>query len=251
MSNKNKKHRLTETCYMCDKPKSTREHVPPLCFFPEQANEAKARDFRINLITVPSCDDHNLQKSSDDEYVRNVIALHWRNNSIGYEMSMTKVLRSFVGNKPLLNLFIGEGKHKHLILDGQEGVTTLLDRARFDSEMGKIVRGIYFNQFRQKCRTAVDIYSRSLVELVSTSMQKQAWNGVSQASDNMRQWLLLEPKHGENPDVFYYQFLQTTKPSLSALSSGIIVPASLTTTIMRLVFYGGFEVIATIRNELT
>lgn len=54
-----------ETCYYCGEPKTSYEHVPPQSFFPKNK--------RVNLIQVPSCDDHNGNKSKDDEYVRLVL----------------------------------------------------------------------------------------------------------------------------------------------------------------------------------
>lgn len=52
-------------CYACNRLASTAEHVPPKCFFPEE--------LRTNLITVPSCAQHNNANSVDVEYVRNVL----------------------------------------------------------------------------------------------------------------------------------------------------------------------------------
>ena len=60
--------RMDDTCYMCHKPASTREHAPPLCFFPEAKDLEPPQDLRKHLITVPSCPDHNLSASKDDEY---------------------------------------------------------------------------------------------------------------------------------------------------------------------------------------
>ena len=61
---------------MCSEPATSREHVPPSCFFPEK------NEFRKNLITVPSCDKHNLVKSGDDEYLFAVISSHLESNQI-------------------------------------------------------------------------------------------------------------------------------------------------------------------------
>lgn len=49
-------------CYFqaCTTAASTKEHVPPKAFFP--------KDKRDQLITVPSCPEHNSQKSGDDMY---------------------------------------------------------------------------------------------------------------------------------------------------------------------------------------
>src|SRR6266849_2119003 len=86
-----------KTCYMCDKPATSMEHVPPRCFFPPQDDlpKGKGMDFRKNLITVRSCDDHNMSKSDDDEYLKAIIALHWRNNPEVYQYSVPPVRRAF------------------------------------------------------------------------------------------------------------------------------------------------------------
>jgi hypothetical protein len=51
------------TCYMCDRDASSREHVPPAAFFPEQKESPDGKDYRRNLITVPSCSKHNYEKT--------------------------------------------------------------------------------------------------------------------------------------------------------------------------------------------
>ena len=60
-------------CYMCSAESVTTEHIPPKCIFPEKKDLADGRDYRRNLITVPSCADHNLHKSGDDEYLLYVL----------------------------------------------------------------------------------------------------------------------------------------------------------------------------------
>lgn len=51
-------------CYWCDKKATSDEHVPLDVYF------LKTRMYGIeNLITVPSCDEHNMQKSQLDEYL--------------------------------------------------------------------------------------------------------------------------------------------------------------------------------------
>ena len=51
------------SCYFqaCSEPGRTKEHIPPKSFFP--------KDQRNQLLTVKSCDRHNIAKSSDDVYV--------------------------------------------------------------------------------------------------------------------------------------------------------------------------------------
>ena len=55
-------------CYLCRRPARTREHVPPKSFFPRGGN--------LQLMTVPSCEEHNNAKSDDDQYLLAHITLH-------------------------------------------------------------------------------------------------------------------------------------------------------------------------------
>jgi hypothetical protein len=47
-------------CYFCGKPSTSMEHAPPKMFF---------RGFSCDSITAPSCDDHNSDKSGDDQSI--------------------------------------------------------------------------------------------------------------------------------------------------------------------------------------
>ena len=65
-------------CYACPKSATTKEHVPPLSFFPE--------DQRKNLITVPSCEDHNNSNSKDAEYAQNIVTTMFGVNALGQKL---------------------------------------------------------------------------------------------------------------------------------------------------------------------
>lgn len=56
---------MSKTCYYCGAPSKTLEHVPPKCLFPKGTK----KNYRVNLIKVPSCDLHNSNKSGDDQYM--------------------------------------------------------------------------------------------------------------------------------------------------------------------------------------
>lgn len=55
--------RHASSCYYqgCSRPAESKEHLPPKAFFPKNQ--------RKELLTVPSCHEHNQRKSSDDVYV--------------------------------------------------------------------------------------------------------------------------------------------------------------------------------------
>lgn len=78
------------TCYMCAATATSREHAPPRCLFPEFKEVAV--DLRKNLITVPSCDRHNSEKSKDDEFLRSVIVMMIGNNAFAEHVFMRKFL---------------------------------------------------------------------------------------------------------------------------------------------------------------
>jgi len=80
-------------CYKCNDIATSREHVPPICLFPE-AKDVSGLNFRKDLITVPSCDKHNSKKSHDDEFLMVSIAGIVGNNLVGYLQFQTKVSRA-------------------------------------------------------------------------------------------------------------------------------------------------------------
>jgi hypothetical protein len=79
---------MITTCYMCDQPATSKEHVPPRCLFPKGQ--------RDRLITVPSCDTHNREKSQDDEYLRDVLnmTLQASHNAVSQEIVSGPLMRA-------------------------------------------------------------------------------------------------------------------------------------------------------------
>jgi hypothetical protein len=83
----------TSHCYRCASRATSREHVPPRNLFPE-ASESGGVDYRLNLVTVPSCDAHNSAKSNDDEFLMVSLAGIFGSNSIGFMHRLGKVDRA-------------------------------------------------------------------------------------------------------------------------------------------------------------
>jgi hypothetical protein len=69
------------SCYMCESVGTTREHSPPRCLFPESKDLEDRANLRKNLITVPSCADHNPRLSKDDEYFLVIAASNLEGNA--------------------------------------------------------------------------------------------------------------------------------------------------------------------------
>src|SRR5262245_21903855 len=89
-----RKRHAGESCYACGRLGTSREHVPPLCVFPEATDVADGQDYRKNLLRVWSCDEHNLKKSADDEYMFHVLATNIVANVQGLGQVTTKVRRA-------------------------------------------------------------------------------------------------------------------------------------------------------------
>ena len=73
-------------CYFkdCQSPATTKEHIPPKSFFPE--------DQREQLLTVRSCELHNNSKSHDDTYVLAQICLNASPTNRAREVFQKKIL---------------------------------------------------------------------------------------------------------------------------------------------------------------
>jgi hypothetical protein len=56
---------MLKTCIYCGKEATTKDHVPPKCFFPTPRPD--------NLLTVPCCESCNKIYGKDDERARNLL----------------------------------------------------------------------------------------------------------------------------------------------------------------------------------
>ncbi len=214
-----------EPCYMCCKLATSKEHVPPKCIFPE-SKDMGGEDYRINLITVPSCDIHNLEKSDDDEFLMVSLAGIFGNNSIGYIHRLGKVDRAIRrSSRKLLNKAFIKKKH-YLYEAGDNKYYEIIwgtpDHERLEKCFKHIACGIHFHHFgcrfigKQKILLGYlhqnDEYAKTFVQFIKDKASLEL-KDVS--------------TFGSNKDVFFYQF---TDPD----QFGIYL--------LRLVFYGGIEI---------
>lgn len=123
-------------CYYCGADAVSKEHVPPLCFFPKGQ--------RKNLITVPACDQHNKDLSTDQEYVRNMIVLNYNNNYDGTQLAIDKAFKA-ITNNPWL---IAEIKRQLVMSMNKIGVPALtLDTIKMDKVFCAMGRALYYHDF--------------------------------------------------------------------------------------------------------
>ena len=131
------------SCYYqgCQRRGTTREHIPPKSFFPN--------DQRNQLLTVTSCELHNNSKSSDDIYVLAQICMNASPSNRSREVWTQCVL-------PQLD-YNGEALRKTLTNDAvllpSGAVLYKVDTARFDRFFDALSYGIVFKACGQSLPT--------------------------------------------------------------------------------------------------
>lgn len=224
-----------DRCYMCDLDATSREHVPPICLFPE-SKDVKGLNFRKNLITVPSCEKHNSKKSHDDEFLMVAIAGVVGNNELGYMQTISKVNRAlrrkssdFLSKAVMRNLRVTTVKS----IDGYE-FPVLFGNPNHSRLVGcfeQIIRGLYYHENNKKFFGKVSIL---LGFIHDTKKDNQTFLEFIRKRFELED-LRLEAK-GNNPEVFTYQFC-------AADDNGVIE--------FKLIFYGGTEVFGAMIPEGT
>ena len=226
---------MNPICYQCGSPANSREHVPPLCLFPE-TKDVKGINLRKDLITVPSCEIHNSKKSTDDEFLMISIAGIVGNNFIGFIHNHTKVTRAirrkssrFLGSVILKKnksfFFKNDTKKNFPITQGIPDVQRLIKCFEH------IAYGLYFHKFQKifdgevKVLLGFILYdddnSQTLVDFIK---EKFAIEELA---------LQIE---GVNKEVFTYQFSKEDEHGIVGL---------------KLVFYEGADVfIAFVPNNV-
>lgn len=196
-----------ESCYWCGAPSVSREHVPPKCLFPEQKDTKKiyTQSFRSHLITVPSCEKHNLSKSNDDEYLMMCLASKVGNNDVAYIHTVTKLHRAILRHPDILNI------EEESIIDAGEAKFPIafvkVDNYRLAYSFEAIARGLYYHEHGRQYLGDCIILSNIFLNY---SEDDDDFNAIKQ----IRMISLIEKEQihwgtcvkGENPKVFTYQF---------------------------------------------
>ncbi|GAA4469530.1 hypothetical protein [Novipirellula rosea] len=192
-----------ETCYMCEQVSTSQEHVPPKCLFPESKDVDG--DYRTQLITVPSCDQHNTAKSSEDEFLLVSLAGIIGNNSIGYKHKFTKVNRAIYRTSfKLLERTMIDPRLEWIEFGPNQFIDVIWstpDYERLHNCFDHIARELYFDQFGER----FDGSTRTILGYTSIRDHNAA-EFQRFIHDKVAQELEGTPRHGSNPDIFTYQF---------------------------------------------
>ena len=89
-------------CYCCEAIATTKDHIPPKCFFPEKKHlPGNSPDYRSQSVTAPACSAHNNSRSSDDEYTAAVIVMNSQSD-LAFAMFKSKWVQTLLRREGVL-----------------------------------------------------------------------------------------------------------------------------------------------------
>jgi|24_taG_2_1085349.scaffolds.fasta_scaffold01737_3 hypothetical protein len=202
---------LKNKCYYCGQPKTSMEHVPPKVFFPDKKYSHNDINHRQELITVPSCDVHNSNKSHLDEYLFVIMAINILANENGQHLALNKAVDKIIKRKPkLFKEVLGSAQE---VLVDEYGLGELqstfafeFDKNKLDECFDYISRGIYFHHFQKNYEGKVKSRYQFVVSLDSDSVTTN--KKLEEYRQFVKERLNNIEKHGQNTEVFYYKVLE-------------------------------------------
>lgn len=217
---------MTSYCYYCGTEAFSNEHVPPKCLFPEGKDLVDDVNYRKNLITVPSCDEHNSNKCKDDEYLQLIIVHGYFNNTAGREHFNKKIVRA-LSRRPAMLAALYANQHP-VTIDAQLTVAVDIDRERFNKVLEQVCQGLYFFEFGDRWQEEIEIHTPLLLSMNDPDSDK-----VNELVTNLSKAIIRKlndcEKKGDNPEIFWYQMhVNSAKKKLA----------------IRMMFYEGFDVFA-------
>lgn len=192
-------------CYMCDNDSTSDEHAPPKCLFPEQKDLPDGIDLRKDLITVRSCDEHNIAKSKDDEYLLNVLSISITNNQTGINQFLTKVRRAFLRNPAIIkgitqtNTPVTVKNSKNNTVENT--VAAQIDRNRIELSLDKTARALYYYETKETFVGDIQIIPGFLLDMNDIELNQDSATlikSIEGLTDNL-------DLKGKNPEAFSYK----------------------------------------------
>ncbi len=233
-------------CYCCEQTATTKDHIPPLCFFPEKKYLfSNSIDYRSHLITVPSCSEHNNSRSRDDEYTAAVIVLN-SESELAFTIFKSKWVKTLLRREGVLGKRIFSTARsvkvtskKNRVLIPYETLAISYEMGRIERVMESIARGLYYLESGHQEKWVNNCIIKSpnfLNRDLSHAQDAYTLNQINQAfiHGEKHQELGLTKK-GSQPDVFYYQFFKSEDNNF----------------IIRMVFYGDFTFLAFLKEKET
>lgn len=181
---------MLEACYACDAAATSVEHCPPQSFFPE--------GHRKDLITVPSCPDHNHANSKDVEYTRNWITTSWGANVTGQNLFERKTQKSFDRSPRLLNQTFGS--MRTVRYKGEVTGAATCDTPRCKNVFEACARALHYHNTREKHEHWGIVLKNLEFDPAKSGVNKESWMDLLE----MLQSANFSQLPTANPEVFQY-----------------------------------------------
>ena len=206
-------NRANKVCYFCGQPATSREHVPPKVFFPDEEDSLTGVSRRENLITVPSCTKHNTDKSQLDEYIYSVIISNINTNPQGLHAGLNKNIRMLSRNKRLLTEVFNSPREVFVKdVNNQSLYSTISTKISFGNlyeSVDCIARALYFHHFKKPFIGTTSYLTSFIMYSNDVPLEeRQKMSYLNLGADEM--FANIE-KNGENQDIFYHQFIECSE----------------------------------------
>ena len=203
----------TQSCYMCPSAASSSEHAPPRCIFPERKDTKEHTNYRRNLITVPSCQEHNSERSHDDEYLLFTLAGSYTSSNVGLTQFITKVRRAFEYRPSKASRFTERSAPVRLRrleqAEWEDGLQVIVQGDRIDSVLMSCARALYLHETGRKFLGPAAVLTH-----FTMYGDKDLQNNITRAFQVAESTLANDPRLGENQDVFWYKFRESDMTAL-------------------------------------
>lgn len=185
-----------DACYYCGKKATTKEHIPPVCFFPKGS--------KFGLFTVPACDEHNNAKSKDDEYVKVLL-------TTSADLMLRDDLHPVIDKSE--RALARSPAFRATVLDDPEPAVVILpcgtwlpssshkiDMTRFFNFFNFFARGLFYHHEKKIWKGAVQVAPHFLLRTDAEDEDKLMSDELLEQYDRAN-------SHGLNKNIFYYNFV--------------------------------------------
>lgn len=199
-------------CYMCEKRAVSKDHAPPKCLFPE-GKDWNGVDMRKNLITVPSCHEHNMARSQDDEYLLLILASSVSSGPVGMRHFLSKAVRTLMHSPKhisgLLPSDVEETPYFGSLGIHVKGHAINVDGARVDRVLKSTALALYYTHTRRQFKGVIRVVASFLFyqDAEANRVIQEGTKLLIGATEGF-------PSHGNNPEVFNYRFLESEHASM-------------------------------------
>ena len=151
------RRRAQRFCTLCGKRrKLTDDHIPPRCLFPKGS--------RQNLITVKACNRCNMRTSSDDEYLRLILASNKDSAACAQVQALLPTITRSLTRpeaRRFANAFLSTIQNVDIVTRGGVYLYTAkgfsVDQPRLERIITKMVRGLFFKEFGRRLPSSHEV----------------------------------------------------------------------------------------------